>query len=464
MKKSKIIIMAAAVVALAATMGSCKAYKSLWQPYATPDSVAIVSDYAKALKQPVDSSALGNLSWREVFTDPTLQSYIEQALANNTDLKNAKLNVDIAQARLEGAKLIYYPSVTFAPNGAGTKFGDTDMKWGWQLPLTVSWQADIYGQQTNTKRQAESAVVQTDAYRQAVQSQIIAAVASTYYTLVSLNNQMRILDENAALAGETIKTMKDMKELGRYTEVAVVQSQAQEQSILASKPDVKLGIAQANNTMSLLLNTQPREWPVNSASELSLPARFTSGVPMSYLAARPDVRAAEQTFAQAYYATNVARANFYPQLSITATGAYGTLMGSSVIDPAKWLINLAGSLAAPIFDKGKNRATLKAAKYAQEQALNSFQYSILSASTEVSNALANIDAYTTKQGYTQAQEQALRKAVNYNKDLLKLSTTTYLDVISAQQSLLGSQLSLEGVKLNNNLAVITLYQALGGGR
>ena len=464
MKKSKIIIMAAAVVALAATMGSCKAYKSLWQPYETPDSVAIVSDYAQALKQPVDSSALGNLGWREVFTDPTLQSYIEQALAGNTDLKNAKLNVDIAQARLEGAKLIYYPSVTFAPNGAGTKFGSNGMDWGWQLPLTVSWQADIYGQQTNTKRQAESAVIQTDAYRQAVQSQIIAAVASTYYTLVSLNNQMRILDENAALASETIKTMKDMKELGRYTEVAVVQSQAQEQSILASKPDVKLGIAQANNTMSLLLNTQPREWPVNQSSELSLPARFTSGVPMSYLAARPDVRAAEQTFAQAYYATNVARANFYPQLSITATGAYGTLMGSSVIDPAKWLLNLAGSLAAPIFDKGQNRATLKAAKLAQEQALNSFQYSILSASTEVSNALANIDAYTTKQGYTQAQEAALRKAVDYNKDLLKLSTTTYLDVISAQQSLLGSQLSLEGVKLNNNLAVITLYQALGGGR
>lgn len=460
MTYKNIAIKTMALVAIATATSSC----GLWKEYKTPTDVPVVSDYAEALQQPLDSTSLGNLSWREVFTDPLLQSYIDSALTNNNDLQNAKINVDIAQARLQGAKLSYLPSVVFAPNGAGVKMGDADMKWGWQLPLTVSWQVDIFGQLTNTKRSAQSAVLQSDAYRQAVQSQIVSAVASTYYTLVSLKNQLRIYDETEKLWGESVNMMKDMKEAGRYTEVAVVQSQANYYSVKAAKPDIKLAIAQANNTMSLLLNQKPREWEVNTASELSIPAVVKDGVPMNFLAARPDVRASEQSFAQAYYATNIARANFYPQLTITGTGAYGTLMGSSVIDPAKWLVNLAGSLTAPLFSRGQNIATLKAAKLQQQQALNNFQYSILSASSEVANALVNITTNQEKQVNVEQQEKNYEKAVEYNRDLMNLSNTTYLEVISAQQSLLQSQIQLESVKMNNNLGVITLYQVLGGGR
>ncbi len=463
MKLNKIstVYMPVVVVALATTMGSCK---SLWGTYETPTDVPIVSEYAQAKATPQDSSSLGNLGWREVFTDPLLQSYIERALANNTDLKNAKINIDMAQVRLSNSKLAYYPSVTFSPNGAGTKLGSLDMDWGWQLPLTMSWQADIYGQRRNDQKMKQSALEQSKDYQQAVQSQIIAGVATTYYTLVSLNNQLKIYNENAQLASETVTTMRDMKESQGFTQVSVEQSEANYHSIMSNIPDVKLAITQANNTMSLLMNTTPQEWPVNGDSELAMPAAFEQGVPMNYLAARPDVASAEQTFAQAYYSTAIARANFYPQLSITATGAYGTLLGSSVVDPAKWLLNLAGSLALPIFDNGRNKANLELAKLAQEQALNSFQYAILNASSEVSNALANIETYRTKQVSVELQEQNLQRAVEYNKDLMSLYTTTYLEVISAQQSLLASQISLESVKLNNNLGVINLYQALGGGR
>lgn len=460
MKYKNITIKTMALVAVATVTSSC----GLWKEYKTPTDVPVVSDYAQALQQPLDSTSLGNLSWREVFTDPLLQSYIDSALTNNKDLQNAKLNVDIAQARLQGAKLSYLPAVTFAPNGAGTKMGDMDMKWGWQLPLTVSWQADIFGQLTNNKRSAQAAVLQSDAYRQAVQSQIVSAVASTYYTLVSLKNQLRIYDETEKLWGESVQMMKDMKEAGRYTEVAVVQSQANFYSVKAAKPDIKLAIVQANNTMSLLLNQKPQEWAVNTSSELAVPSIVKDGVPMNFLAARPDVRASEQSFAQTYYATNIARANFYPRLTITGTGAYGTLMGSSVIDPAKWLLNLAGSLTAPLFSRGQNIASLKAAKLQQQQALNNFQYSILSASSEVANALANINSYQEKQVNVEQQEKNYEKAVEYNRDLMNLSNTTYLEVITAQQSLLQSQIQLESVKMNNNLGVITLYQVLGGGR
>ena len=454
-------LMAAAVtVALAMVTGSC----SLWKKYETPTNVPLIDTYAQALNAPVDSTSLGNLGWREVFTDPTLQGYIERALASNIDLQNAKIDVDIAQARLQGAKLYYLPSVVFSPNGAGVKVGDSDMNWGWQLPLTVSWQADIFGQITNQKRAAESVVVQSEAYKQAVQSQIIAAVASTYYTLVSLHNQLDIYTQNSRLCEQTSQLMRDMKESARYTEVAVVQADANYYNVMAAIPDIKLGITQANNTMSLLLNEQRADWPVNARSQLTLPVSIENGVPMSYLAARPDVRAAEQSFAQAYYATNVARANFYPQLTLTGTGAYGTLLGSSVVDPAQWLVNLAGSLTAPLLQRGQVKATYEAAKLQQQKALNNFQYSILNAGTEVSNQLANIAAYRDKQQSVAQQEANLEKAVEYNQDLMTYSTTTYLEVITAQQSLLISQISLENVKLQNNLNIINLYQALGGGR
>jgi len=460
MKTNNKLTAALVVVLIAATTSSC----ALFKKYETPTDVPIVSDYAAALNEPQDDHALGNLGWREVFTDPLLQGYIERALASNVDLQNAKLNVDIAQAQLEGAKLAYLPSITFSPNGAGVKYGSSGMDWGWQLPLSVSWQTDIFGKITNSKRSKESALIQSDAYRQAVQSQIIAAVASCYYQLVSLHNQLAIYNETSTLWGESVQMMKDMKEAGRYTEVAVVQSQANYYSVQAAIPEIKLGINSANNTMSLLLNEQPQAWAVNTDSQLTLPVSIENGVPMSYLATRPDVRSAEQTFAQAYYATNIARANFYPQLTITGTGAYGTLMGSSVVDPAKWLINLAGSLTQPIFNKGQNIATLKAAKLQQQQALNNFQYAILNASAEVNDDLAYINAYREKQVNVALQEENLARAVEYNRDLMNLSTTTYLEVITAQQSLLSAQIQLESIKLNNNLNIINLYQALGGGR
>ena len=458
---NKIMVKNVVAAVLALVLAGCGMYKK----YETPVDVSPeITQYHEAMSASVDSSALGNLPWREVFTDPLLQGYIETALENNVDLQNAKLNVDIAQARLQGAKLSFLPSVTFAPNGAGTKLGNYDMDWGWQLPLTVSWQVDIFGKLTNNKRSAESAVVQSDAYRQAVQSQIVAAVASTYYTLVSLHNQLEILNNTCELWQRSIKMMEDMKLAGRFTEVAVVQSKANYESVLASIPDVELGITQASNTMSLLLAQQPRRWQVNAGSVLDVPASIEAGVPMSYLAARPDVRASEQAFAQAYYATNMARANFYPQLTITGTGAYGTLLGSTIIDPAKWLLNLAGSLTAPIFARGQNIATLKAAKLQQQQALNTFQYSILNAATEVNNALADIRATREKMVHVDKQEKYLELAVEYNEDLMRLSTTTYLEVISAQQSLLQSRMQLENVKLDNNLGLITLYQVLGGAR
>lgn len=448
------------VVALATTMGSCNIYKSFEMP-----KEGVANEIAQLQAQPVDSTALGNLTWETVFTDPTLQSLINRALASNVDYNNAKLNIDIAQAQLQGAKLSYLPSVSFNPNGAGSYNQITkNMTWTYQLPLAVSWEVDIFAKITNAKRQAKANLLQSQAYQQAIRSQLIGAVANTYYSLVTLHRQHKLYLQTAEKWKQSVEVMKRMKEAGRYTEVAVVQSEANYNSVLASIPEIELAIHQANNTMSLLLNVTPQEWEVNANAQPLVISSTLNGVPMSYVAWRPDVMAAEQSLAKAYYATNIARAAFYPSLVISAQGGFTNVLGSMISNPGKWFVDLAGQLTAPIFMRGRNIQNLKVAKAQQEQTMNNFEYTVLSACTDVSNALVTLTKKRSEQQYLKVQVESLDKAVSYNEDLQSLGTTTYLEVLNAQQSLLSSQINMLTNELSISQASINLYQSLGGGR
>ena len=306
----------------------------------------------------------------------------------------------------------------------------------------------------------------SEAYAQAVRSQIISAVATTYYSIAAINSQLALSRSTAVLWEQSVQTMKNLKEAGRVTEAAVVQSTANYYSILSSITDLEVTADQLNNTMSLLLNTMPQRWSVTSTVDLQVPRILREGVPMRELAARPDVRAAEQDLAVAYYATNSARAAFYPGLNITANGGFTNLLGSVVKNPGDWFYQLAGSLTAPLFARGQNIARLKAAKAQQKQALNSFEYTLLSASAEVSDALTVYEKSQQKSEYLVEQVANLEKSVEYTKDLMLYSTgtTSYLEVLTAQQSLLSAQISQITTELARARSVINLYQALGGGR
>ena len=309
----------------------------------------IVKNYADALNAPVDSTTLGNLSWEQTFTDPQLQTLIRMALENNKDMENARLNVNIAQAQLKGAKLSYFPSLAFAPNGGTASYGGSHMNWSYTLPLSASWEVDVFGKILNRKRGAEMSLEMSKNYEAATRSQIIGAVANTYYAIAALQMQLEVSRETATLWEQQVKNMELMKEAGRVNEAAVVQYRANYYSVMASIPELEAALQQTNNTMSLLLNTFPQTWNVTSDMTVDAPAELNEGVPLSYLAVRPDVRAAENSFAVAYYATNSARANFYPSLVISAQGGFTNLLGSMVSNPGKWFIQLAGSLTAPIF-------------------------------------------------------------------------------------------------------------------
>lgn len=442
-------------------LSSCGLYKKYEMPQ---DESALAAEYVKAQDAEIDTTTFGNLRWQEVFTDPVLVDLINQALANNVNMQNAKLNIDIAQAQLKGAKLSYLPSVALAPNGGFASFAGSDFIGTYQIPLAVSWEVDIFGKLLNNKRSAEASLEQTKAYNQAVRSQIIGGVANCYYAIATIERQIELNKETAKLWSESIEVMKNLKLDGRLNEAAIVQSTASYYNLLASITDLEVALDETNNTMSLLLNVLPQKWSVSPQAKLAMPNVVRAGVPMVELAARPDVRAAELDVAKAYYATNLARAAFYPGLTISANGGFTNSVGSAIVNPGEWFIQLAGSLTAPIFSRGKNIANLEAAKAAQKQAMNNFEYTLLSASAEVSDAMTVCQKSDEKVQLLDKQIENLEKSVEYTQELLKLGTSTYLEVLTAQQNLLAAQMSQLACEHTKTQAVINLYQSLGGGR
>lgn len=460
--KYNMLIKTATVAVALFTVTSCGIYKK----YQTPDDTVLTKAYIEARQDSAscDSAAFGNLPWEKVFTDPVLAQYINTALENNLTLSDARYNIQLAQAQLKGARLAFFPSVALAPNGAGASYAGNPMSWSYTIPLSVSWEVDIFAKLLNNKRSAGVAVEAAEYYAQAVRSQIIASVATTYYSIASVESQLALSRNTAALWKESVQTMQTLYEAGNTTKAAVVQSEAAYQSVLASITDLEVSRVKLNNAMSILLGTMPQECPVSADATLAVPDMLIPGVPMCYLANRPDVNAAERGLATAYYATSSARAAFYPGLTITANGGFTNLLGSIVRNPGDWFVQLAGSLAAPLFSRGQNIARLEAAKIGQKQAMNKFETTVMSASAEVSEALTLYEKSGERAGYLNNQINALQLSVEYTTDMLVYADGTYLEVLTAQQSLLTAQMNLLSCQLTRAQAVISLYQAMGGGR
>ncbi|MDE5942502.1 MAG: TolC family protein [Muribaculaceae bacterium] len=464
MKLKRIAQMSVMAAFGAAMLSSCHIYKK----FDMPSDTAMTRDYVEAKEAPVDSAAYGNLAWQQVFTDPLLQDYISRALTNNINLDNARLNVDVARANMLGARLSYLPAVAInanAANGNYLKSGQGWSGWSYTVPMAISWEIDVFGKILNNKRSAETAVRMQQDYQQAVRSQIITGVATCYYTIAILNAQLQLSRETAEIWKQNVEVMKDYKEAGRVTQAAVVQSEAQYWSILASITDMESSLVQANNSMSLLLNEQPQTWAIPASARMENPRVLRDGVPMRELAMRPDVRAAEENLAVAYYATNSARAAFYPGITISSNGGFTNLLGSMISNPGDWFIQLAGSLAAPLFSRGQNIARLKGAKAQQEQAMNNFEYTLLNAAAEVNNYCVALDKTAEKSAYLAEQVKNLEEAVEDTNLLMAYSgSTTYLEVLTAQSSLLNAQIGQLSTELARSQALINLYQSLGGGR
>ena len=411
-----------------------------------------------------DTTSFGNLPWRSVFTDPQLQALIEQGLAKNTDLLNAALNVKMVEAQLTAAKLAFVPSFTFSPQGTISSWDGSKAAKTYSLPVNASWSIDLFGNLLNQKRSAQMALLATKDYQLVVKTNLIANIANMYYTLLMLDKQLEIVDNMTQLTKDTWDMMKLQKELNNVKETSVQSAEANYYSVLAQAADLKRQIRETENSLSLLLGQPAQTIGRGKLENQSLPTEFSTGVGIQMLNNRPDVHYAEMTLAQCFYDTQAARSKFYPNISISGSGAFTNNSGGGIVNPGKWLLNAVGSLVQPIFQNGKLVAQLKVAKATQEQAFNTWQQAVLSAGSEVSNALVLYNSSDEKSKLEQKQIESLTKNVDYTKDLFSMGGSTYLEVITAQQSLLNAELSKVQDDFYKMQAVVNLYYALGGGR
>ena len=411
-----------------------------------------------------DTTSFANIPWRSVFTDPQLQTLIEKTLANNPDLLNAALNIDMAEAQLKVAKLAFLPGITFTPQGTISTWDGQKANKTYSLPVNASWDANLFGNLTAAKRSTQVSMLQMKDYQVAVQTKLIANVANMYYTLLMLDKQLQIVTDMEKLTNDTWGIMKVQLQTVRGVRSTAVQSaESNYLSVQTQKEDIKRQIRETENSLSLVMGEQAHAISRSTLDAQSLPTTFSTGVGVQLLSNRADVHANEMALANCFYNIEVARSRFYPSLTISASGAYTNSGGMGITNPGKILLSAVGSLTQPIFMKGQLRAGLRVAEDQYKQALNTWQSSVLSAGSEVSNALVLYNASDAKSKLEQKRIAVLKKNVEDTRNLMASAGSTYLEVITAQSNLLNAQLNQVQDDFSKMQAVVNLYYALGGG-
>lgn len=444
---------------------SCGLYKKYEQPQVNlPENVMRdAAQYANT----TDTVSFGDVAWREVFTDPQLQTIIEQGLERNIDVYKAAVNIQKVEAALNCARLAFLPSFALAPQGTLSKVVTGDYKSDWNksytLPISASWTADIFGNILAQKRGAESNLAMMKDYQHVTRSKVICSIANCYYTLLMLDRQMEILTDMEKLTSDTYEMMKLQKELRGARETSVVSAQAANLSVKASMVDMKRQIREVENSLSLLIGQEAQSISRSTLSKQNLPEKFSTGIGIDVLRARPDVHAAEMNLANCFYSVTSARAQMYPSLTISATGAYTNNIGQ-ILNPGQILANFVGGLTQPIFANGRLSTQLKVAQLDYDVAEKEWEHAILSAGAEVSNCLVEYNS-AKEMGILDGQQvEALTKSVQYTQELFKMGSSSYLEVIQAQSSLLNAEISQVTDDFNKMQAVVNLYSALGGGK
>ncbi len=446
------------------TLTGCK---SLYAPYERPDvnTDGLIRDplsmYDTLLS--TDTMSFGKLPWRHVFTDPQLQALIDTALTHNTDLLNAALNVQIVEAQLKAAQLAFLPQFTFSPQGTIASWDGGKATKTYQLPISASWNVDLFGNLLSQKRSTQMALLATKDYQTVVKCNIISNIANMYYTLLMLDQQRELLTSMTSLTHDTWEMMKAQMDLGRARSTSVQSAEANYYSVQAQSVDMERQIREVENALSLLIGQPAQAIPRGRLEDQQLPAAYSAGIGIQLLANRADVHAAEMQLASCFHDIQTARSRFYPSLNISPSGIFTNSAGGAVVNPGKWLLSAVGSLVQPIFMKGQLTMGLRVAEAQYQQAYNNWQNAILKAGSEVSNALVLYSSSDKKSRLETQQIETLEKNVEHTKLLFRSSGSSYLEVITAQQSLLNVQLSKVADDFYKMQAVVNLYQALGGG-
>jgi len=416
-----------------------------------------------------DTTNLAVMPWQELFTDPLLQAYITEGLENNPDLQIAIQRVAESEAYFEQSKAALLPGINAKATGNYTRNSESlspnsrRETGSYQLGVEAGWELDLWGKLRSAKRAAYANLLATDAGQKAVETRLISNIATAYYNLSALDAKLAITRQTVQNDINMIETFKILKESGRVTSAAIVQSEAARFAAEVTIPDLEQQIREVENALCLLLGRTPGEIQRNQLSAPLEASLLKTGVPSQLLDNRPDVMQAEYDVMSAFEMTNSAHAYFYPALTLTASTGFASGSLDNLLDPASFAANIIGGLTAPIFNKKINTTRLKVAKAQQESALLNLKYMLLNAGQEVNNALGLYESASRKIDLRQQQLSALEKSVEYTRELLTYGSSSYIEVLAAQQSLLGAQLNSVNDHLQQLDAVVSLYRALGGG-
>lgn len=443
---------------LSTGLSGCHIYRT----YERPELSGVDSLY-RVPAMTEDTMSLADFSWKELFTDTVLQQLIEKGIANNTDLNIARLKVREAEALLTSSKLAYLPSVSLTPQGTIKSIEGNSPTKTYNLAASADWELDIFGRLTNAKRGAKAVLEQSQAYKQAVQTQLIATIANSYYTLLMLDKQLDISKRTAEIWAENLRVMKALKKAGQTTEMAVAQIEASKLSVDASLLSLEQQITEVENSLSSLLGVVPQRIDRSTLDMQSFPDTLSVGVPLQLLQRRPDVRQSEAVLAESFYTTNRAYSAFYPAITLSGSAGWTNAAGAIISNPGEWLFSAVGALVQPLFNRGQNIANLKVAKARQEEALLTFRQTLLNAGTEVNDALLQWQVARRRLDLDRQQIISLQSAVRSSELLMRHSSQNYLEVLTARQTLLDAELSAVSDRFEEIQGVINLYHALGGG-
>lgn len=448
------IVMLAAVISL----NSCR----ILEPFNKPDYVSNQALYRDM--ESGDTSNISDISWREIYTDKYLAALIEEAIANNTDLKVAEARIKKMSAALGQSRAAFFPSLNATGTATFQQTGSGDIVKDYQLAGSSSWELDIWGRLRSNKRASLALYIKSEEFRNEVQTQLIAGIASSYYSLLALDAQLEITEKTIEYRTSTSETLKSMKESDLVTGADVVQSLANIYSARVSVPDLKQSIYELENAISTTLGRPAGPIERGALADQTINAALSTGVPAKLLANRPDVKEAEYQLRYGYEMTNAARKYFYPSLTLKATAGYNAGDITKIFDPSSAFWTLIGGLAQPVFNQGINRQRLLSAKADQEEFLADYRQTLLKAGEEVADAMHGYQAATEKISLRNKQIEYLEKSVDYMMELLKYSSqTTYTDVLVSEINLLNSRLGAVNDKLGQMQYVVELYRSLGGG-
>lgn len=441
-------------------LSSCHIYRN----YQRPDNLPTDSLFRDANNQPViDSLSLGDLPWQEIFQDTLLQQYIRYGLEHNTDMQTALLRVDQAKAQLTAAKLSFLPSLTLSPQGTLTSTAGSKTVKTYELPVQASWEIDLFGNLRNAKKGTQATLLQQQAYQQAVRSELIAGIANTYYSLLMLDEQVAISQSTLEVWKEQVRTMEARMKVGEETENAVTQARASLYELEATHNDLLRQQRETENSLCTLLGMTSCSLERGTLDKQIFPETLPTGIPVRLLSRRPDIVQAEMTLANAYYTTNQARSAFYPNLNLSGSAGWTNALGQAVTNPGDWILSAVASLTQPLFNRGKLISNLRVSKDEEQIALLNYRQALLDAGQEVNDALYATESAGRSLESHRKQCRELERTVQTSEALYRTGNATYLELLTARQSLLNARLNVVTDSFTQCQAVINLYQALGGG-